>query len=716
MPVSKSTRINPFPLPRLFLAALTSIGLLQLNQFGATASLQPQIPSIASFVDSGGPGFVLSSSTQIIVDPAFQNSGSPSLFSYAQTFRDDLISLTGFTSVPEVKPGSAVDSDPSAPIIFMTLGAANHAYFNGVATEEGYDFVISSQSYIINGSGAIGAWWGTRTLLQQVAMNSGSDGSITLAAGSGSDTPGWEIRGFMIDAARHWFEPAFLADMCIYASFFKIESLHLHASDNLWDQNFISGPDWRKLYSAFRFQPSVGSPIAGIIQLPNETWSKEDFTALQSTCSAHGVTIVPEIDTPGHSLAISKWKPELMIPGDPENLNLSYPDTIPTIKAIWDEVLPWFTSSEVSIGADEYDSSLANDYISFVNELSEYISAQSGKSIRVWGTNEPSNTLSISTNVTVQHWDFPGDSIPVRLMQRGYRVINSEQQFLYLDGKTSDSGQFPVELDQSLMWGGAPDGGGWAPNIFTQHDPSNNTDPRNPLLRGSIMAIWNDWGNNATTPLEIYYQLARSLAVFAEKVWAGSGVRDSALTQDQFNSIYETLNAAAPGQNLNRAVPAQPNNVIFQYPTVAEPHMTAFDSVGPPYTLTFTIKPSTASEIGVPLFDGTSMLVPYDGGVIFAGKDSKLHVQSLAFEDPTTGIRYPLLYTLPPDEYTTVEIHATRDYTYASIDGTMYWWMTDLDIWGEYMKLANMSFAAPSHFIRAEGFGGELYNVSLVLG
>jgi hexosaminidase len=138
-----------------------------------------------------------------------------------------------------------------------------------------------------------------------------------------------------------------LADLCIYASFFKLQTFHIHASDNLWDQNFISGPDWRKLYSAFRFQPSAGSPIANIVQLKNETWTKDDFASLQATCSAHGVTIVPELDTPGHSMPITKWKPELMIPNTPDQLNLSHPDTIPTIKAIWDEVLPWFTSSEV---------------------------------------------------------------------------------------------------------------------------------------------------------------------------------------------------------------------------------------------------------------------------------------------------------------------------------------------------------------------------------
>ena len=93
--------------------------------------------------------------------------------------------------------------------------------------------------------------------------------------------------------------------------------------------------------------------------------------------------------------------------GEPDHLNLSYPETIPTIKSIWEEFLPWFSAPEVSIGADEYDASLANDYISFVNEMSTYIESKSNKTIRIWGTYEPSDTMSVSTNITIQHWYFP---------------------------------------------------------------------------------------------------------------------------------------------------------------------------------------------------------------------------------------------------------------------------------------------------------------------
>ncbi|KIJ19711.1 glycoside hydrolase family 20 protein [Paxillus involutus ATCC 200175] len=221
----------------------------------------------------------------------------------------------------------------------------------------------------------------------------------------------------------------------------------------------------------------------------------------------------------------------------------------------------------------------------------------SGKGIRVWGTYEPSNTSSISTNVTIQHWDFPDGSIPVSLLSSGHRVINSEQAFLYLDGKIPTEGGFAQTLNLSLLFSGASaQGAGWAPNVFTASDPGNNTAYNNPGLRGAIFALWNDWGPNATTPLETYYQLSQSLAVFAEKTWSGSGVRKSELTMEQFEAAYPPLNAHAPGQNLNRAVTGmKPGDVVYAFESVPYfPFHTGVDSVGPPYTLSFSVRPTAA--------------------------------------------------------------------------------------------------------------------------
>ncbi|KAI0095157.1 glycoside hydrolase [Irpex rosettiformis] len=682
---------------------------LPLDSAFANAALFPQIPSVMSFTSTGTTDtFILDGNTRIIVDSEFGREGSPSAYDFAKTFHQDLLavtSLVGLPSVELIRPGGPPVGKSSIHVV-VDPTSMNFTLYNGKSTNEGYNLVIREDTIRIEARAPIGVWRGMTTLVQQAALAVAAGKKlVSLPLGQVSDAPGWEIRGFMLDAGRHWFDTKFLADLCAYASFFKINEMHLHASDNLWDPVWLYGDgndNWKKLYAAFRFEPRSGSSLKGLVTRKNESWTRGDFLNMQESCAARGVTIVPEIDTPGHSLVITQWKPQLMELGTPDHLNLSHPETIPTIKAIWDEFLPWFTSLEVSIGADEYDANLANDYIAFVNEMSVFIQKQSGKSVRIWGTNEPSNTSSISTNITIQHWDFPGDDIPVQLMAKGYSIVNSEQAFLYLDGKASDGGQFPQELNQDLMWGGAPDGKGWSPNIFTTNDPSNNTGIDNPLLRGSIMALWNDWGNNATTALEIYYQLARSLAVFGEKTWAGSDARASGLTRGQFDSVYPLLNAAAPGQNLNRIVKPEHGNIVYSYQTVQNGFRTGVESVGPPYTLTFSVQVASLGP---------------DTGVLFSGIDSKLHVSSLTFE--ATGQLYSLNYTLPNYLSTKVEIHATREYTYAIINddvSSKRYWTTVMDVWGEYMQLGNMSFAAPAQVIGGEGFIGSIKDVSLVLG
>ncbi|KAI0354733.1 glycoside hydrolase [Trametes cingulata] len=689
--------------------ALKSVILVILaacsKAFGGNIELQ--IPSVASFTPSHG-AFELASAVQIVVDSQHAGHGTPSLLDFANTFRDDLkqvVPSLGLVPVlvSPVVPGSFLD----VPTVILTLNASlQHKLYNGEPTDEGYEISITQKALTVRSSAPLGVWWGTRTILQQAAIQLAKGArSVLLPAGTVSDSPGWEVRGFMLDAGRHWFEASFLSDLCTYASFFKINEMHLHASDNLWNPAFLYGDGnegWKHLYAAFRFQPPSGSAIEGLVPRKNESWTRQEFTQMQASCARHGVTVVPEIDTPGHSLVINQWKPELMEKGAPDHLNLSYPETVPTIKAIWDEFLPWFSaSSEVSIGADEYDAALADDYISFVNTMSAYIASKAGKSIRIWGTNEPSKTMSVSKNITIQHWDFPGDDIPMQLMEQGYRVINSEQAFLYLDGKTSEDGQFPQELNQDLIWAGAPGGKGWAPNIFSPTDRTNNTSPDAPNLRGSIFALWNDWGNNATTALEIYYQLARSIAIFGEKAWAGSGVRTTELTRTQFDAVYPLLNAAAPGQNLNRVVKPIHGNVVYDLPGPFTSLSTLVPSVGPPYTLSFNVKPDSKSP---------------DVGLLFSGIDSRLHVANLTFE--ATGQLYSLGYVLPQNRFTSVSIHATREYTYAIIDGdeaNPRYWYTLMDIWGDYMALGNMSFAAPAQHIGGEGFRGVIKDVKLTL-
>lgn len=127
----------------------------------AARQISAQIPSVKSFTPSSS-FFTVDSNIQIIVDSEYTESGSPTLSSFAQTFRDDLISITGFSNISQVQIGSkALSSEVST--VLLTLGASdssNLTLFNGQLTREGYEFEITDKLYTIKGVEAMGAWWG----------------------------------------------------------------------------------------------------------------------------------------------------------------------------------------------------------------------------------------------------------------------------------------------------------------------------------------------------------------------------------------------------------------------------------------------------------------------------------------------------------------------------------------------------------------------------
>jgi hexosaminidase len=175
-------------------------------------AVHTQIPSI----DESNPrphdaAFIFSSDTQIVVLSGFSKTESPSLLDYASTFRTDLQSILALASPPPLSVRQPNFPAPSYPVIVLATGAANFSYFSGQQTSEGYTIDVAQKRVTIRGADALGAWWGTRTLLQQiVAARNGSIKQITLQAGVIRDSPGWPVRGFMLDAGRHWFEPQFI--------------------------------------------------------------------------------------------------------------------------------------------------------------------------------------------------------------------------------------------------------------------------------------------------------------------------------------------------------------------------------------------------------------------------------------------------------------------------------------------------------------------------
>ncbi|KZT27063.1 glycoside hydrolase family 20 protein [Neolentinus lepideus HHB14362 ss-1] len=528
--------------------------LLLLLALGALAYNLNVLPQPRSWTLTSGPAFPLFGYVTIVVDSAFQNYTDtdgmtlipPSLHSFTSLFASDLGSA--YNSKPAVVTGT--NPPPRGNAIFLTVSPNTTTLLDGTSTSEGYHISVSANLITITGSGARGAWWATRTLLQGAALNGG-----WFPAGEIVDGPDYSIRGHMLDAARHWYSAEYLTEFCHYMSFFKLNEFHVHLSDNVYPYDT---ENWRSYYARFRFW-SDNPAFAGLAQ-KNESYDEATFAAFQSSCAARGVTIVPEIEAPGHAMPFSLWQDsmgkQVYIDTDPTLLNLSIPGVTEMVESVWTEFLPWFQTKEVTIGADEYPSDLADSYINFVNDLNTLIKG-SGKHIRAWGTDEPSNTTSIDKDVTIQHWAlFATD--PYALIQEGYPVINSQDWIFYEVLKYSDSYPPVTNLTRFFDFGDPPIPGlTWNTSLFNWTDIPYNPSPTTPLLRGAIAPVWNDNGPRASTDLEAFYETRVLISVTGALSWGANGLK-----QEAYESVREYFENIAPGQNLNRFVTSKGPTVL----------------------------------------------------------------------------------------------------------------------------------------------------------
>lgn len=112
----------------------------------------------------------------------------PTLWEFAETFRDDLAGI-GIDAV--LVPGSKAIKNS----IYLTLDRDKPQFVNaaGNRTSEGYRLIVTSSGVTVSGASPLGAWWGTRTVLQQALIN-----DKKLKLGTGVDSPGWSERGMMV--------------------------------------------------------------------------------------------------------------------------------------------------------------------------------------------------------------------------------------------------------------------------------------------------------------------------------------------------------------------------------------------------------------------------------------------------------------------------------------------------------------------------------------
>jgi hexosaminidase len=299
--------------------------------------------------------------------------------------------------------------------------------------DEEYTLTIDSLAVITGGS-ATAVAWGTVTLLQ--LLKSEGD-SISLPHVTISDEPSTGYRGLMIDLARKWHTIDVVKECVVLCRWYKIRYLQLHLTDD---------PLWTF--------PSTAYPE---LATPGSHYTLDELTDLEAYASARGVTIIPEMDIPGHSAAFVKALPDLVATNPPAGNAISpgRESTYEVLDTLIGEICDVFKSTPYfHIGADEVNDSawsdctecaayrLENDipdndelYRHFIVRLHEIVKKHGKKTI-VWEGFTVDGAIRIPDDILVMEFESHYED-PRKLLSAGYSLINTSWQPLYVVNDTN---------------------------------------------------------------------------------------------------------------------------------------------------------------------------------------------------------------------------------------------------------------------------------------
>lgn len=623
------------------------------------------IPSLREWYGVDGQ-FKLTAESAIVLEQQDEESAGA-----AQLLKEDIKKLIGFDLV--VRTGQPKSGD-------IWIGSKGDKTLG----KEGYALKIDDV-FRIQAPYYTGKVFGTRTLLQLLAQNKKQ---LTVPKGFSRDYPTYEVRGFMLDVGRKFFTIDFLNDYVEMMSYYKMSNFHVHLSDNAFPQHFNN--NWAETYSGFRLENERYPNLAS----KDGHYTKAEFIALQKKALRYGVTIIPEIDVPAHSLAISQ-----AIPGvgsekyGQDHLDLDNPLTYEVVKNIFDEYTkgpnPVFIGEEVHIGTDEYDKSEAEKFRKFTDYVIKIVQGN-GKKVRAWGalTHAQGKTPVTVKDVRLNMW-YNGYADPIAMKKLGYQQISTPDGWLYI---VPAAGYYYDYLNTDNLYNN------WEPRRI-----GNVTfEKGDPIVDGGMFAVWNDVAINGISEKDVHNRVFPAVQVLSEKMWGADDLHSSLFT---FNAKKKYV-IEAPGLNLRGHYVAndplllhlnfesQTRNQVDNEWKDALATGTQFEKgikgngikftgaagkltlpmaeIGENYTVSFSIKPEAQLK-----------------GDLFVSKHAKVFSDEKGLGYIRDGYQYYFDYVLPVNEWSQVSITGDNIGTQLYVNGKLVKDMKPLEIVMPYKNKKN---------------------------
>ena len=339
-----------------------------------------------------------------------------------------------------------------------------------------------------------------------------------------SDYPDATFRGLMIDLARRWHSIKTLKKLIDMSSFYKLNYMQLHLTD---DQSFTF--------------PSKAYPK---LATKDRHYSKEELVDLVNYAEQRGITLIPEIDIPGHSKKIIETYPEIFSPkikewgknmwgGDAINnlINIGSEEVYSALEILLDEVIEVFhTSPYIHIGADEATidnlegdplaeammkkENLEGDvhelYRHFIVRMNDLVKSKN-KTMCIWEGFKREGKIEIPRDLIVFEFESLYN-LPNHLVEDGYTLVNTSWVPLYVVGTGVEGGWIPRKWEPKKIYSWNM----WQWENFYHKSPASKEPiqlDKTPLVIGAQMCAWEQ-----TDESEIP-SLRRRIPPFIERIW-----------------------------------------------------------------------------------------------------------------------------------------------------------------------------------------------------
>ena len=534
------------------LKALALLVIFCLTGSLSRAAVNPKpfvIPELKQWTGKDG-NFIPGKDARIVC-----TSQNPELLRIAKMFADDYRQMFGQTL--SVVQGKAASGD-------FVLALSTDKKLG----EEGYAIKITDR-VAASAPTTTGLYWSTRTLLQLAEQNQ----ERSLPQGVIRDYPDYPLRGFMIDCGRKFIPMSYLQDLVKIMAYYKMNTLQVHLNDNGFKQYFEH--NWDKTYAAFRLESDTYPGLAA----RDGSYSKKEFIDFQKQAASNFVEIIPEIDVPAHSLALTHYKPEI---GSKEygmdHLDLFKPETYEFVDALFKEYLegdnPVFVGKRVHIGTDEYSNAkkdVVEKFRAFTDHYIRFVEGF-GKQAVVWGalSHAKGDTPVKSEDVIMNAW-YNGYADPATMIKDGYKLICIPDGMVYI---VPVAGYYQDYLNEPYLYKE------WTP----AHIGKSVFEEKHPSILGGMFAIWNDHAGNGISVKDIHHRIFSPLQTLSVKMWTGA---QSGIPYETFNEKRALL-SEAPGVNQLARIGTKPG-LVYERSTVAPGSTSDYPEIGYNYTVSFDI-------------------------------------------------------------------------------------------------------------------------------